>query len=66
MKRVDLRADIIDAMTNVVLNRVENCVKKLRPDDRASAAENLGFQSGYTAGFRAAKIALLDMLAEWT
>lgn len=63
MARADLHYDMVDAMVDVVLRRVEGCIKNLRPDVSATAAEHV---VGYEAGFRAAKVAMLDFLADCT
>jgi hypothetical protein len=61
MARSDLHADMVDAMVDVVLKRVESCIKCLRCDTSAIANDHL---TGYESGFRAAKRMLLDILGE--
>lgn len=63
MARADLHTDMMNAMTDVVLRRVEGCVKNLRPDTSAIAPEHI---AGFESGFKAAKRAMLDLLAECT
>ncbi len=63
MARADLQADMVDAMIDVVLRRVEGCIKNLRADVTATSPEHV---TGYMAGYRAAKVAMLDMLADCT
>lgn len=52
---------MVDAMVDVVLKRMGNCIKGLRPDTSAAAPEHV---LGYEAGFRAAKRAMLDIMDE--
>lgn len=59
MAREDLHNNMVSAMADVVLKRVEGCVKNLRPDTSATAPEHV---VGYEVGFRAAKRAMLDLL----
>ena len=59
MARADLYADMMSAMTDVVLRRVEGCIKSMQPDTSATAPEHI---TGYAAGFRAAKREMLDLL----
>jgi hypothetical protein len=63
MAREDLHFDMMNAMTDVVLRRVEGCIKNLRADTSAVAHEH---QVGFEAGYRAAKVAMLDLLADCT
>jgi hypothetical protein len=63
MSRYDLHADMMNAMTNVVLKRVENCVKGLQADPSATSNEHV---VGYSSGFQAAKRAMLDMLTDFS
>lgn len=61
MARADLHNDMIEAAADVVLKRVEGCIKNLRPDMSATAQEHV---VGFEAGFRQAKRAMLDLLAD--
>lgn len=63
MSRADLHSDMLNAMADEVLKRVENCVKNLRCDVSSTAPEHI---TGYEAGFRAAKREMLDLLADCT
>ncbi len=56
-----LAADANKAAIYSVLRAVEDGIKALRPDTSATAPEHV---TGYEAGFRAAKRAMLDMLAD--
>lgn len=61
MSRTDLHADMVDAMADVVLKRVENCINNLRCD---ASAIDPSYLIGFESGFRAAKRAMLDFLDE--
>lgn len=61
MARADLHADMIEAAADVVLKRVEGCIKNLRCDTSAVAAEHV---IGFEGGFKQAKRLMLDLLAE--
>jgi hypothetical protein len=61
MSRADLYEDMLSALTDTVLKRVENCLKGLRSDASAVAPEHI---LGYEAGFRAAKFAMIELLSE--
>lgn len=61
MARADLRSDMIEVAADVILKRVEGCIKKLQPDMSAIAQEHI---VGFDAGFKQARRAMLDLLAE--
>lgn len=61
MSRADLHANMIEAAADVVLKRIEGCIKNLRPDTSAAAQEHI---VGFEAGFREAKRAMIDLLDE--
>lgn len=61
MSHPNLRADILDAMVNVVLQRVENSIRRLNPDTSATAEEHV---VGFESGFGAACSAMLDLVNE--
>lgn len=64
MSREDLHRDILDAMVDLVLQRVENCVKGLHPDLSATAEKHkVGFESGFAQAKRE-MLAILDGVAE--
>lgn len=53
----------VEAMVGAVVRDVEKSVKTLRPDTSAIAPEHV---TGYEAGFRAAKRAMIGALAEFS
>lgn len=59
MAKEDLHNDMVSAMVDVVLRRVEGWIKNLRPDVSATAPEHV---TGFEAGYRAAKRDMLDVL----
>lgn len=57
----EMRADILDSMASAVLRSAEKAIKALRCDVSAIAPEHV---TGYEAGFREAKKAMLDAISD--